>query len=363
MASHASSFAGVASHPSLGEDARAGDLLIEQRCVTFLAEEVRAEMPLHQLRISSGGDDGEYVMFEHPQAPDWAFWTPDASILNHPTFQARADLRDQVGEVRIHREGLPRVMKVTLGLAAFIVLAAVICWTQSSRILRAFVSQLPIQWEEKLGDTVMAEFREEAELITNRVQLAYLERINAALQKGVGATPYKFRYHLMNETEANAFALPGGHIVVTTGLLRDAERSEQVAGVIAHELAHVTERHGMRTVVESLGPAFALTAVFRRDSAMARLAMVSAYVGIQRYSRDHEREADDKAFEYLTRANIDPKGLIEFFQQDAGGGGAPDFLSSHPPTKERIERLQAKVKAHSRKSGWTALPPLPKEAE
>jgi beta-barrel assembly-enhancing protease len=134
--------------------------------------------------------------------------------------------------------------------------------------------------------------------------------------------------------------------VMTTGLLLTAPSAEAVAGVLAHELAHVTERHGMRALLREAGLGLLLSLVVG-DAAGAGSVLLenaSALTGLS-HTREMERAADLEAVALLRRAERDPRGLVamlrELAKREAEGAQLPAFLSSHPLSSERLERLEA----------------------
>lgn len=142
----------------------------------------------------------------------------------------------------------------------------------------------------------------------------------------------------------NAFALPGGIIVVLDGLVNAAYKDEQVIGVLGHELGHVVHRHSMQRLMQTIGLG-ALTGLAWGDfSGIA--ANVPLVLGIFRYSRADERAADEFAVKVLHAGGLSAQPLIEFFEiiesrQGRRASELPDFLSSHPSTAERIEWLKS----------------------
>ena len=141
----------------------------------------------------------------------------------------------------------------------------------------------------------------------------------------------------------NAFALPGGTIVVLDGLVAASGSDEQVLAVLAHELGHVALRHPMRRATKGVGLGLMAGLLWGDISSVA--ANVPAVVGLLNYSREEEREADAFAVKVLNENGLDAKPLIdifETFERSHGGRGSavPGFMSSHPSTPERIEHLR-----------------------
>lgn len=148
--------------------------------------------------------------------------------------------------------------------------------------------------------------------------------------------------------EINAFALPGGTIVFHRGLLERTRTAEEIQGVLAHEMAHVQKRHGVLQMVQNLGVAMAIQKLQGGESqVLDSLIRDSGQLLSLKFSRDHERVADDLGWELLERAQINPQGMGDFF---AGlnavavtrSSPAIPLLSTHPAPQERLDRLAQK---------------------
>ena len=147
-------------------------------------------------------------------------------------------------------------------------------------------------------------------------------------------------------------------MAIHTGLILKADSPEEVLGVMAHELAHVEEQHSMRNLVEMVG-LYALVSTFFGDvSGVAAILVNNApFLLSMKFSRDHEHEADTVGFEYLMRANIDPRGLVSFFEKikkESEESNLPDMddalnvLSTHPATDKRIKSLKLLIQERGR---------------
>ncbi|MET0341404.1 MAG: M48 family metallopeptidase [Polyangiales bacterium] len=159
---------------------------------------------------------------------------------------------------------------------------------------------------------------------------------------------FKLEVRVLDGPTVNAFALPGGFIVVYTGLLRVTERPEQLAGVLAHEIAHVTERHGMRRIAQSVGVVALVQLLFGDVSGIAAIAVELLREGaINSYSREQESEADHDGVQTMARAGLDPRALAEFFailrKQQHDLPSALSWLGTHPDLGARIARVNAEA--------------------
>src|SRR5439155_11851858 len=125
----------------------------------------------------------------------------------------------------------------------------------------------------------------------------------------------EFNFYLMNDKLPNAFALPGGHIVVTSGLLELADNTELV-GVIAHESAHVTRKHHARKIISAAGPFLMFGIFLHSGSGLGNLLSEGSGLMVrQGFSQEYESEADRVGWQYLVAAKIDPRGMISMFRK------------------------------------------------
>jgi predicted Zn-dependent protease len=162
----------------------------------------------------------------------------------------------------------------------------------------------------------------------------------------------------------NAFATPGGFLYVYSGLLLAAADTAEVAGVLAHEAGHVVARHSARQMVNAMGiEAVTNVALGKDPGATAQLA--AGFAGqtlLLAHSRSEEIEADEHGARYAAAAGYDPRGIATFFQKlEAGSGGSPrilTWLSTHPPSSERVEKVDRYIAANklSAKGGRDPAP-------
>ncbi|GAB5388031.1 MAG: hypothetical protein Alpg2KO_09990 [Alphaproteobacteria bacterium] len=148
---------------------------------------------------------------------------------------------------------------------------------------------------------------------------------------------YSFTVRVIDSRTENAFALPGGSIFILDGLLQRANTGDEVVGVLAHEMAHVTERHSLKRVIASQGMNALVTAV--TGSTYGTQDLINALASSS-HSRDDEREADIVGVEFLQKAGIAQDGMVDFFDRlSHQHGGESDILSSHPGHDERREAI------------------------
>ncbi|MDP6833089.1 MAG: M48 family metalloprotease [Alphaproteobacteria bacterium] len=189
----------------------------------------------------------------------------------------------------------------------------------------------------------------------------YVQKIGLRLAKGTEYQQYPYRFTILNTQIVNAFALPGGFIYITRGLLALASSEAELAGVLSHELAHVTARHGAERhgaqQVAQLG--LLLGAVGLRaaglPSDLMRIGQTVAMAAIKGYSREHEFEADTLGVRYMSRAGYNADAMATFLSSlrehsmvEARVLGLPagkvdefNIMSTHPRTVERVKQAQA----------------------
>lgn len=166
---------------------------------------------------------------------------------------------------------------------------------------------------------------------------------------------YRFRVHVLDGEEVNAFALPGGYVAVFRGLVREVEGPDELAGVLAHEVAHVIARHPMEHLLQRSGYSLIAALVTGDLSGFAAVAGdAAAFVASMANSRADELEADRLAIRLLNAAGIESRGLPRFFARlEASGAPMPRALalvSTHPAGEARVQQTRAVAR-----EGRTAL--------
>jgi predicted Zn-dependent protease len=169
-----------------------------------------------------------------------------------------------------------------------------------------------------------------------------------------GRTPYKFQFHVLRDPQTvNAFALPGGPVFITRGLLLRLQNEAQLAGVLGHEVGHVVGRHSAARIAKSQLAQSLVGAVGLATSDEAgsnrqaeAVAGVVAQMVQLRYGRSDELQSDSLGVRFMSDAGYDPRALIEVMKilaSASGGGGAPEFMSSHPDPGNREELIRAAI--------------------
>ncbi len=163
-----------------------------------------------------------------------------------------------------------------------------------------------------------------------------------------------FTVKVIDSKEINAFALPGGFFFLNTGLILAADEEAELAGVMAHEIAHVTARHGTKNASKAQWAQWAtIPLIILGPGGWAGYGIYQGLsfglpVAFLKFSRDAEREADFLGLQYMYKAGYDPTSFISFFEkirerERKSPGSVPKIFSSHPPTGERVEKAQKEI--------------------
>jgi beta-barrel assembly-enhancing protease len=169
----------------------------------------------------------------------------------------------------------------------------------------------------------------------------------------INQSPYYFQFHLLADPETvNAFALPGGQVFITFGLLRLLDNEDELAGVLGHEIGHVVGRHSNEQMAKaqlSQGLVNAVVMAGGADYGMAagQIAQFVSQLKNTSYGRDHELESDRLGVRFMKRAGNDPYALIrvmEVLKKAASGRAPPEFLSTHPDPDNRVERIKEAIR-------------------
>ncbi|HSB36164.1 MAG TPA: M48 family metallopeptidase, partial [Thermoanaerobaculia bacterium] len=185
----------------------------------------------------------------------------------------------------------------------------------------------------------------------------YVQRVGAGLAAVSHRPQLPYEFTVVNANYLNAFALPGGKICVTRGLLSKMTTEDQLAGVLGHEIGHVTARHGAQGMTRSMITqgllavgTIALAATETRGAEMiVQAAGIGAQLVLLRYSRDQERQSDELGMEYMSRAGYNPAGFVESMRLLADAHAREPskleaMFQSHPLTSERIATAEARAK-------------------
>lgn len=156
-------------------------------------------------------------------------------------------------------------------------------------------------------------------------------------------SPYPVEVTVVKSEQVNAFALPGGHIVIYSAILEKMEHPSELAALLSHEFSHVQHRHATRSIFRRLGSKAFISLLFGRTGMLTSLVLNNAdELKSLKYSRSLEKEADLEGLKLLKERNIDGRGFIQLMQhlQESDGKNLPEIIASHPNTGKRIDYLR-----------------------
>jgi predicted Zn-dependent protease len=225
--------------------------------------------------------------------------------------------------------------------------------------LGATLSLISIEEEIALGRQAQQQVRRQVPVLADRQVSASVMSLGKRLAAKAGGPKYPYSFSVADYREINAFALPGGPVWIHRGAIQAARTEAQLAGVLAHEIAHIARRHAADQISKRLvanGLIGLLGALLGNDGGGARAAQIGAQAlaggYMLKFSRDDERDADIVGAQIMRRAGWDPRAMIEFMeilrrQQGSEPGSLDVFLSTHPVPEERAELLRTVLRSTS----------------
>lgn len=304
-------------------------------------------LPFSAVSISAGGLHHDQLVVRWGLTPDVrTLYLKDPALIRAVRSSAPPELTKHLDEtaatVRRMRSRNRSLWALVLGLITGFVL---LLWFSTDLLVKWAVDRIPAEWEQRLGQSAYQDFLLQQTVIKEGPPVAAVHEIAQRLIEHIAHQPYSFEISVVKNDVVNAFALPGGYVVVFTGLLEQAKSGEEVAGVLSHEFNHVLQRHGLERIVKQLGIVAVLSIILGDQQG---LAGVMKQVGVELFSlkfgRSQETEADVTGLQLLHRARIDPAGMIAFFQRlSEQEQGRVEWLSTHPMSAGRAERLKKEL--------------------
>lgn len=283
----------------------------------------------------------------------------DRLVLTLRTAADRAEARliladpDMIGWLKGAAPDLSRrdLAKGTLGKVALRVAAAVgalalILFVLLPAISDRLAAALPREQEVAFGRAVVRQMSDllgdgQAALVCQNAKgTAALDRMVRRLTEGQGLA-YDLEVVVIDSSVVNAFAAPGGHVVILRGLLDEAQSPDEVAGVLAHEIGHVEARDATRLAFRAAGSAGLLSLLFGDLTGGAAITLAGNHLMSAAYTREAEAAADEFALRLLAAAGVGTAGLADFFDRiDGMDGDMPGYLSTHPESAQRAARAR-----------------------
>jgi predicted Zn-dependent protease len=208
--------------------------------------------------------------------------------------------------------------------------------------------------EVEIGRQANAQIRKETPELRDAETVAYIRTLGRTLVAQAAGPKYPYSFSVADYREINAFALPGGPVWIHRGILHAATNESQVAGVVAHEIAHISQRHSASQLTKAMMANWGLGvlgAMLGNDGGATAAKAAAAFLAsgiFLKFGRDAEREADRVGLQMMTRAGWDGRGMVELFEilrleQKRDPTRVEAFFSTHPPPQDRIDRLKKDV--------------------
>ena len=201
--------------------------------------------------------------------------------------------------------------------------------------------------ETSIGEAIASDIETQYHISQNPVYNQRVNRIGQQLVAVCERSNLPFQFKVIQTDQINAFALPGGFIYVYEGLLDNAD-DEELAGVLGHEIGHITARHGIKKLQNNIGYGLLIDLLLGDDPTTRGIADTAYSLVILGYSRSNEFEADKLSVAYSHRAGLSPRGMERFLQkiytlEEREPSAIEILVSTHPPTSERIERVTEEI--------------------
>jgi beta-barrel assembly-enhancing protease len=211
---------------------------------------------------------------------------------------------------------------------------------------------ISIEEEWQLGQQLSQDVARQVRFNNDPVVNAYIQNMGQRIVSRAPA-PYNqlpWQFHVVEDPAMNAFAIPGGHIYVNTGLIANADNASELAGVMAHEISHVVARHSTEQISRQYGLSVLAGLVLGQDPGV--LSQIAAQIvaggALARFSREAEREADELGIRAMFDAGYDPRGMASMFRElmehaERNPSRVEQFFATHPTTDERIRNAERRA--------------------
>jgi beta-barrel assembly-enhancing protease len=247
-------------------------------------------------------------------------------------------------------------MKTRLKTALFLLCLALILTPLPVQGSGSTFDAISLSLEKEIGASTYQDILSKKKVV--QLDVKEQQRLNTIFSKlavqSARRNEVKYNLTVVEDKNFNAFALPGGYVFVNTGLLSFTKNDSELAGVLGHEIAHIDRRHSMQSITRQVG-ATLLVGYFlsrgnssNRKKMMAQLSGIALYVAEQGYSREAEFQADRYGVTFMRQAGYNKQDLINMWRRvhtEIENGKTPSkmmvLISSHPPTVERIKRIEA----------------------
>lgn len=319
--------------------------------LVFINDHAEREVPFDQLALSLGGHEGKRLVLADTRGGGTVVCA-DLKLLDALQKESHAaSLTPQIQQVRKNIADLPKREGKTWAIfLAIIAVLGIAIYSGVDMMTGFIIRQIPPSAEKSLGDIVLSGYRDKHKLEEKGPDFDRVRRIVSRLTKQLPDNKYDFKVYVEQSSDVNAFAMPGGNVVVLSGLLRKASDNNEVAGVLGHEIGHVVHRHTLKSALHKIGLLGCFKLVFQ-GVGVDQLEWLGGLIDLDslRFGREQENEADTTGVKLMHQADYDPNGLVHFFQKlektedSAANLKMLEILSTHPCTPERIAHIKKQI--------------------
>ncbi len=306
------------------------------------------DVPYRECQLEIGGASGRMI-FCRNQDRSLTIFCEDRKFPAALSTASAGILDQQLGDkLKQRRSEWRRSNLIAVTVLVGILLLLVGSYFAIRAGARTAVHAVPASVDREIGAMAFKSMDLGGPEIDDPVVVGAMQSMVDRLAPHAALDDMEFEVHVIDSPMVNAFALPGGTIVVFTGLIAKADDAEQVAGVLAHEMAHATLRHGLHRIGQSLGLAAAINLLLGDARGLvATGAELFQVASVNSYSREQENAADQEGARMLHAAAIDPMALTRFFEtlKEEHGDlpGVVAWISTHPQHEERIAAIRDQV--------------------
>lgn len=236
--------------------------------------------------------------------------------------------------------------------AVLFAIAALQAGCATSGVNEGDVNLVSLQEEWQLGDQLENDLSSQLDLVKDRQVVGALASMGQSIVAQTELSNAPWEFHVVREKQLNAFNIPGGHVYVNTGLIENSANAAELAGVVAHEIAHGVARHGTENLTRTYGLNIVAGLLLGENPKLYEqlLAQVAGTGAMAKFSRDAEREADLHGVHYMHRTGYDPMGMAAMFEElleerKRRPSAVEQFFASHPLTENRIAAVRAEARS------------------
>ncbi|MBK8808072.1 MAG: M48 family metallopeptidase [Bacteroidales bacterium] len=344
-------YSAILIHPEIEGGRCAGEIYFNANGVFFTATQKQYSIAFNYLEIKAGGAGNRFIFFTQKGNSEISIYTADRSVLRNQELCSYPQLLPEIKK----SSRRARSLYITLAIvAATILLLFSSLFLFKDNIIESAAKKIPPKWEHKIGDKLFSALSLNYVLVKGDSLHKEVMAVAKAWFDEIEKEGFDIEVYFVKDATINAFALPGGKVIIQTGLVENAKSWEEVLGVLSHEIAHVSRRHHIRSLLNNVG-IYALVSVMFGDisAIIATVGSVGGNLATLANSRAFEYEADETGWNYLVQSEINPNGMITFFETlesqtktklDSTVSNTLDlsFLSTHPDTQDRINKLKEK---------------------